>query len=212
MNRLPRIRRANVSFILGLVLVGCLVASAGAQCPPPFAANPLAEGEVGIFTDAAGITNCMSFPFGVVTLYVIARVPAGGIASFEIPGAVSTSPFWVTLNSEFPGTPGFDELIVLDGCKVARRTNTAACPVVQGDLILIGLLSGFYTGVGPESLCFEFSCPTLSEPEVRAPTFTRCDNGETQSFVLGQYLCVGNNASPLAIKDKTWGGVKAIYR
>ncbi len=125
--------RAFPIAFLALVVAVCLPAVVGAQCPPPFPTSPLAEGEIGLFFDSLGTETCIDIAVGVMTpLYVVARVPEGGVAEFVIPELLTDElPSGLIIMPPAGLPPGslYDPIIFIDARSQARRPDTTTCPV-----------------------------------------------------------------------------------
>lgn len=188
----------------------------GAQCPPPPATSPLAEGEVGLFFDPAGTETCGDIPIGVVTpLFVVARVPEGGVARFDLPELITADapPGLVFLGLPRLGAgPAYQLLVIIDACQVAERVDPAGCPVTQGELLVLSVIDVLALAPLGGSYCYQTMCPTIVGPVIINTTYTRCDNGEVMSFTGGESMCIGFNEAPVPVAPRTWGAIKALFR
>jgi len=200
---------------LTLAVAACLPPAANGQCPPPPATSSLAEGEIGLFFDPYGTTTCAVIPIGVQTpLYVVARVPEGGVAEFQVPDLLAAvlPPGMMVFPSDSPAGGLYVPLISIDSCDGARRADPLTCPVAQGDLLVIAvprvMLLAPFTGV----VCFQTACPTFIGITPTAPAYERCDTGVRGAFFGGDAMCFGFGQAPLPAEEVTWGAVKSIYR
>jgi hypothetical protein len=152
-------KRAIVLVLLTVIGAGGLPGGVGAQCPPPPASSPLVEGEVGVFFDPLGTVNCVDLVVGVPTrLYVVVRVPEGGIAEFAIPELVADAlPPGLAVLGPAGLPPGglYDILIIIDGCGQARRPDPQICPVKQGDLLVISIIEVMAVVPVRDTACFQ---------------------------------------------------------
>jgi hypothetical protein len=202
--------------ITGVLALCALLATTAAhpECPPPDPGTPLAEGQIGLFFDPAGTTRCADVaPFAQFTLYLVVRVPEGGIAEFEIPEllAVSAPPGLLFLNTSLPDGSLYDLHVYNDECSRGHRPDEMECPVTQGEILTIAKIT-MMAGLGGEAVaCFQTGCSELAGPVAGPPQYTRCD-GELATFAGWDALCVGFGTFPLATHETTWGAVKALYR
>jgi hypothetical protein len=201
--------------LLWVVAAGGLPWVAGAQCPPPPASSPLAEGEVGVFFDELGTQNCADLLVGLPTwLFVVVRVPEGGIAEFGIPELVTDAlPAGVVVLGTAGLPPGglYDILIVIDGCSQARRPDPQVCPVTRGDLLVISTLQVMAVVPVRDTACFKTACPTIAGTVVGPPVYQRCDTGAWGEFTGWDGMCVGFGV-PVPVESSTWGAIKGLYQ
>jgi hypothetical protein len=181
-----------------------------AQCPPPPSSSSLAEGQIGLFFDQQGTQTCSSG--GATTLYVVARVPAGGLKGFVMPYLQQVSGPKVTFLGG-PGLPPGSPFLAggaFDWCASAYAPAANPCPVAQGDLVVIAQRSVLFA---PSSgiACFQTICPSNSGIIPIDPRYVRCDSSEGQ-FTGGASMCIGFGESPVAVEPITWGAVKEMYR
>lgn len=192
-----------------------LPAAIHGQCPPPPATSPLAEGEVGLFFDPLGTQTCIEIGFGVPTpMYVVVRVPEGGIAQFSIPEIVTDQqpPGLILLGSAaLPAGGAYEPLIVIDGCSVARRIDPESCPVSQGDVLPISVISVMALAPVTGTVCFQTACPTIAGIVAMPPFYNRCDTGAQGTFTGWNGMCIGFGEAPVATEPSTWGAIKAVY-
>lgn len=203
--------------VLMLAVAVCVPAATVAQCPAPPATSSLAEGEIGLFFDPAGTMTCGNiYPFAPEPLYVVARVPEGGVAEFEIPQLdMLSGP--ASLHVHSWGLPEGSLYIAgraFDACTRAYRPDEISCPVVQGDLLVIAQINVIAYTYDPVSgtVCFQTWCPTFAGGEAKAPAYARCDTGAWGEFTGGDSMCIGFGEAPLPVEETTWGSVKALYR
>jgi hypothetical protein len=209
------IRRALFGVLaLGFIVMLAAVPATG-QCPPPPTTSPLGEGEIGLFFDPLGTTTCTDLvPAIPATMYTVARVPAGGVARFSIPEILPVSvPSGLIILSGSLGMPppGYQTLIVLDGCDEAERIDPMTCPVSQGDLLVIGVHEVIAFTPLTGTACFQTACQTIAGIMPRDPGYNRCDNGAAGTFVGGAEMCVGFGQSPVPVEASTWGRIKTLY-
>lgn len=179
-----------------------------AQCPPVPPTSPLTEGQIGLFYNTAGTQTCGS-PAGATSLYLVARVPSGGVSQFTIPYLSQVSgPGFLVLGTEFPPGGPFIGGAAQDACANAYSPSPPTCPVAQGDLIVVAKINVLAFG-GSGTACFQTYCPTLGGSIPYPPTYLSC-NGSPGTFAGS--LCIGVNQSPVAVEPVSWGAVKAIYR
>jgi len=213
MSKLPKCALPIV-FLAVLAAAG-LPAVVVAQCPPPPPTSDLAEGEVGLFFDPLGTQTCAEIGVGVVTqLYVVARVPEGGIAQFAMPELLTSAlpPGLMILG--MPALPPgglWEPLIVIDGCNQARRLDPQSCPVAQGDLLVISVTEVMALTPVQASACFQTACPTIAGVVAMAPPYARCDTGAWSAFTGGDGMCIGFGQAPVPVESSTWGAIKALY-
>jgi hypothetical protein len=181
------------------------------ECPPPPAESPLGSGEVGLFFDLAGTMNCDEvMPFVPTELYLVARVPEGGIASFPISELLVTSGSLIVLSTSAIVDYGFQVHIVIDGCSQAVRVDPETCPTAEGELIVLAVYQVmFYASSG--TVCFQTACPTIAGLWPMDPFYTRCDTGVFGELVGGASMCLGLGEAPVAVDASTWGKIKSIY-
>jgi len=208
-------KRVHALSLLVLVPAICLPTTATAQCPPPPAVSPLAEGEIGLFFDKTGTRNCGDLAVGTKTpLFVVARVPAGGIARFTIPELLTgvLPPGVIIFPSKLPADSPYNPSIFADACSEGVRPDPATCPVAQGNLLVIAEIPVMAFAAVTGSACFRTMCPTIAGPVAMAPFYYRCDTGAAGEFTGGDMMCVGFNQAPVPVETHTWGAVKAFYR
>ena len=212
---LNRQKRMVVLILLSVIAAAGLPWVVGAQCPPPPASSPLAEGEVGVFFDPLGTQNCADIVVGVPTpLYVVVRVPEGGVAEFAIPELDwDALPPGLTVLGPAGLLPGglYDILIVIDGCGQARRKDPESCPVTRGDLLVISIIQVMAVVPVRDTACFKTVCPTIAGTVVGPPVYSRCDTGAWGEFKGWDGMCVGFGQE-VPVESSTWGAVKALYQ
>jgi hypothetical protein len=201
-----------VAFLAVFVAVG-LPAVVVAQCPPPPSTSPLAEGEIGLFFDVLGTETCANIGVGVTPLYVVARVPEGGVAQFDAPELLTAAlpPGLTILGTTGLPPAGYDALIVIDGCDQFRRSDPASCPVAQGDLMVLSMTEVFAVTPITASVCFQTACPTIAGTVAGPPTYFRCDTGDPGAFAGWEAMCIGFGQAPVPVESSTWGAIKALY-
>lgn len=207
--------RGALTLSLLVALVAGLFSPSAAQCPPPPPESPLAQGQIGLFFDPAATITCAEPGVGVLTpVYLVARVPDGGVAEFAVPElmAKDTLPAGLVLVATwgFPQGIPYDPLIVIDGCSRARRSDPATCPVSPGDLLVIAVAQVMLTVPVRDTACFETGCSTIAGPRAGAPDYARCDTGEIGLFAGWDNLCIGFGVQ-VPVESRTWGAVKALY-
>jgi hypothetical protein len=211
----PLLRCACLIAFFSVVLTVGQAGPATAQCPPPPGTSQLAEGEIGLFFSPQGTENCTdNAPTGIISLYVVARVPEGGVAQFSIPELrlLTAHPQLIVLAPiSIPPGGDYEQLIVVDACGQARRVNPATCPVAQGDLLVISLVEVMALSPVIGTVCFETVCPTIAGIVAMAPFYNRCDTGTGGSFSGGEIMCIGFGEEPVPAGTHTWGAIKAIY-
>jgi len=193
----------------------CLPADIVAQCPPPPQTSQLAEGEIGLFFDPLGTETCTEIVAGVVIpLYVVARVPEGGIAEFEIPELLTEAlpPGLIILApaSLPPGSP-YDPLVVIDACSQARRPDPTICPVARGDLLPISMTQVMVFTPMSGTACFQTACATIAGIVAKPPAYNRCDAGAPDEFAGWDMMCIGFGQAPVPVESSTWGSIKTLY-
>jgi hypothetical protein len=208
---------AQRALFLALLVAAVLgpFSAPGAQCPPPPPESPLAPGEIGLFFDAQGTITCAEPGVGVPTpLYVVVRVPDGGIAEFAVPEIMPTEalPAGMILvaASGIPQGIPYDPLIVIDDCSRARRSDPATCPVSPGDLLVIAVAQVMLTAPVRDTACFQTGCSTIAGPRAGATDYARCDTGASGTFTGWDDLCIGFGVQ-VPVEATTWGAVKALY-
>lgn len=208
-------KRAPLLVLLAVITTAALPVVALAQCPPPPTTSALAEGEIGLFFDPQGTMTCTDITLGVpFSLYVVARVPEGGVAGFVVPELYSPglAPGMVFVGgATLPVGSPYDLLNFADACNQAQRRDAMTCPVAQGDLLVISVTEVMATQPYVGTLCFWTACPTIAGLVNMAPTYTRCDTGATGTFIGGSVMCVGIGEAPVAVESSTWGAIKARY-
>jgi len=204
----------TITFLAVVATLGFLHSIAAAQCPPPPPKSLLTEGEVGLFFDPLGTLTCADLTVGVPTpLYVVVRVPEGGVAEFEVPELLTDQlPAELILigTGSFPPGSSYDQLIVIDGCSRGRRPDQNSCPVDPGDLLVISVVQVMAAAPLRDTACFQTSCSTIAGPVAGAPAYERCDNGATGTFAGWDAMCVGFGV-PVPVASSTWGALKALY-
>jgi hypothetical protein len=207
-------KKAPVAFV-ALLLAACPPTLANAQCPPPPAASSLAEGEIGIFFDPLGTVTCGNpIVLGSTPLYVVARVPAGGLDTFSIPEvrAMNSVAANMLIGPSFlPEDSPFLWVFNEDGCDQGVRPFETTCPVAQGDLIVIAQLSVLLPVAMTGTACFETVCSSVIGTVPATPFYTTC-NGASDDFTGSEMMCIGLGEAPVPVETTTWGAVKAIYR
>jgi hypothetical protein len=170
---------------------------------------------VGLFFDPFGTVTCADIVVGTVTpLYVVARVPEGGVAEFEIPELLTDAlppSLVILMGAELPPGVPYDPLIVIDNCGRARRSNPSTCPVAQGDLLPISVTQVLAVAPVTGSVCFQTACATIAGVVARAPTYLRCDTGAMGEFTGGDSMCIGFGQAPVPVGSSTWGAIKSLY-
>lgn len=200
-----------ISAALVALFVVFLPAATPAQCPPPPATSTLAEGQIGLFFDPLGTETC-GYPGSFTPLYVVARVPEGGIAEFVIPMLLQLSgPGLQVIGTGLPSGSPYVGGIAYDYCASASRPDPETCPVTRGDLLVIAQITVMALGGGNGTACFQTGCPTFIGYAPFAPTYVRCDSGEG-TFAGGEMMCIGIGEPPTPVEAFSWGAVKAIYR
>jgi len=208
-------RRALPLAFLFVITGVCLPAVVVAQCPPPPQTSPLAEGEIGLFFDPLGTETCTEIVVGVaIPLYVVARVPEGGVAEFEVPELLTEAlpPGLIILApaSLPPGSP-YDLLIVIDACSQARRPDPTTCPVAQGDLLVISMTQVMAFTPVSGTACFQTACATIAGVVAKPPAYYRCDTGAPGEFAGWDVMCIGFGQAPVPVESSTWGAIKSLY-
>ena len=201
---------------LALILAAFFPAAAVAECPPPPPTSSLAEGEIGLFFDPAGTTTCGDpVQAGFTTLYVVARVPEGGIGWFEIPRVLAPA-FQLIDEPALPSGSPYLQSHCADCCEWAEQPDESTCPAPQGDVIVIAEVHVFTTGGESGTACFQTACSSIAGPIARAPVYGRCGSavfGDEQfEFRGGDFMCIGFGEAPLALEKTTWGTIKSVYR
>ncbi len=208
------LRRMPLPALVVSVIALCLPTVVAGQCPPPPTTSSLVEGHIGLFFDPLGTTSCGDLVVNVPTpVYVVARVPFGGVASFDIPvvepnGSVAGIILGPT---GLPAGSPYDVSVYADACSQGVRPDPMTCPVAQGDLIVIAemTLTMFVPFSG--TVCFHTGCPTIAGTVAGNPTFTTCD-GVAGNFTGGTVMCLGFGEVPVSAQTSTWGAVKSLYR
>jgi hypothetical protein len=185
-----------------------------AQCPPPGNVTPPGEGEIGLFLDPDATQNCINppQPLTVVRLYVVTRVPEGGLAEFEGPTILpSSGTGFLLLSRTVPPIAGYEPLIVIDGCAAARRVDEGSCPVTQGDLLVLSVIELLAVSPATGVYCFRSACESIAGVVARAPRYRRCDTGTDHEFTGGETMCIGIGTAPVAVQPRVWSSVKSLY-
>lgn len=201
-------------FVLLVVVLGILSSAPSlAQCPPPSPPNSLAEGAIGLFFDPAGTQTCVDVPpMSPFRLYVVARVPEGGVAEYEAPTLLPVSGPAVLVNGSLIVNPGYEPLIVADACDAARRTDPSTCPVTPGDLLPLAVVEVFAFPIPATGVyCFKSACESIIGEQERNPWFWRCDNGMLESFTGGDLMCISIGTEPVAAQASTWTLFKRLF-
>jgi hypothetical protein len=196
---------------VALVAALFLPALAVGQCPPPPPTSDLLEGQIGLFFDPLGTMTCADPVAGVIPLYLVARVPEGGIAEFEIPVVESIYEYWPVGSSSLPPDSPFDTVVYADACSHAVRPDPMTCPVAAGDLLVIAVVEITVTTPVIGAMCFYTACPTIAGTVQKHPSFKRCDTDVWED--LGPaYFCLGFGEPYVRAETSTWGAVKSMYR
>ena len=198
-----------------LLLVALIAGPSWAQCPPPGDASGLDAGEIGLFVDPAATQNCLnSLPlFSSTRLYVVTRLPEGGIAEYESPTVLPPSGTGLNVivnRVNLPPSVGYEWLIVLDGCPRARWV-TETCYVTPGDLLVLGAVDLLPIAAPVGVYCFRSACESIGGVVPQLPRFVRCDTGTQHEFTGGESMCIGIGTAPVAVQPLAWGGVKRLY-
>ncbi len=195
---------------LACALIGASIAlDTSAQCPAPPPTSPLGPGEAGLFFDPAGTTTCAEVPFGTaVPLYLVARAPVGGIASYAIselpaPGAVLVS------SPQLPSYGLFSIIFNSDICNTAERIDPGSCPVAEGELLVLAVYDVMFF-VSGGTLCFQTACPTIAGLVPMNPYYMRCDTGGGE-LAGGGSMCIGLGQGPVSVDSDTWSAIKLLY-
>ncbi len=203
-----------VATVRGLVAGGFLLLLCGpatAACPTPPTQSPLQPGELGLFFDAAGTISCADpAVFTHTTVYLVTRVPEGGIAEYKLPhlqqdSAVATADFPVTL----PDPSAYLAFQVADDCNFASRQDTETCPVAPGEIQVLATYQVLRLGTG--TVEFKLECPTFAGPAEITPVYWRCDTGLPLEFTKGEYLRVTFGSPTVETKPLSLGTVKARF-
>lgn len=219
MNGLRSVYRIGARGALVLVVLPILTLSLSsplvlAQCPPPPPTSQLEPGEIGLFFDPLGRETCGYMNPGSVTpLYVVTRVPDGGVEQFEMPELMSDDPppGWLVtgLPILLPGGP-FEQLIVIDACQAARAIDPNTCPVEPGDILVISVIEVVTFQPLQGTACFQSSCTTIAGPVAGNPHYLNCSD-EWHQFHGGESMCIGFGEAPTPVTPSTWGHIKALY-
>ena len=215
-------RSPPARFLLAFVTVAlttCIPALASTQCPPPPATSSLAEGEIGVFFDPLGTVTCGDLTVsGWTPLYVVMRVPAGGLKLFTIPElrpAGDSVNFISVGQTSLPEDSPFLSLFYYSDCDQAIRPfEQTTCPVAQGDLVVMAHVSVYLFFPVTGTACFETVCPSSGEDQQVFPStllYVTCD-GVSGTFTGSQMMCIGLGEAPVPVEAATWGAVKAMYR
>ena len=196
---------------ISIIAIGLLWSwgAANAQCPPP-SPSPLAEGQIGLFVDLAATQTCIDSPPLSLRLYVVARVPQGGVAEFEAPTLLQTSGASLVFSRSAYSNPEYQLLNVADDCPGGQRINPSSCPVAQGDLLTLAVIDVLAPSLG--TYCFRSACEFIGGVVGRAPTYRRCNDGRLLDFTGGDLMCIGIGSAPVAVQQSMWGAVKVLYR
>ena len=201
--------------LLAFLIVGLIPGAAAlAECPPATPSS-LADGQIGLFFDAGATQNCSNTvpAFTLVNVYVVARVPAGGIAEFESPTVLLNSgPTVVVAGRSVAENAGYEPLIGIDVCLGARRIEPSSCPSAQGQLLPLSVIQLlFLSPPSPSVLCFRSACESFGGVVARAPTYVNCYDGTTQTFTGWESMCLGIGMAPVAVAPQTWTVVKTLF-
>lgn len=207
--------RLSLAFV-ALVLATCTHTIAGAQCPAPPATSNLAEGEIGVFFDPLGTVTCGNPVVGASTpLYIVVRVPPGGMDAFPIPNLVAANDIaaGMLIGPAFlPEDSPFLWNLVADDCNLGTRPDgQATCPAAQGDLVVIAQLLVSLPVAMTGTACFETVCSSFIGDVSMTPSYTSCD-GTNGAFTGSETLCIELGTAPVPVETTTWGAVKATYR
>jgi hypothetical protein len=200
---------------IALVALACALIGASipidtsAQCPAPPPTSPLGLGEIGLFFDPAGIMTCAEVPLGTaVPLYLVARAPVGGIASYAISELLA--PQGVFVSSPQPPPYGlFNIIFYSDACNTAERIDPGTCPATEGELLVLAIYDMVFFASGG-TLCFQTACPTIEGLLPMNPYHTRCDTGGGE-LVGGGSMCIGLGQGPVSVDSATWSAIKLLH-
>ncbi|UCG50934.1 MAG: hypothetical protein JSW58_12130 [Candidatus Latescibacterota bacterium] len=204
--------RKPVLVVFACVLFITLTPAPGlAECPPPPTESPLAVGEVGLFFDTAGTMNCDEVvPFVITELYLVARAPEGGIASFSISELLIDPGPVLVLSTSVIVDNSYQVQVIIDACSEAVRVDPEVCPTTEGELLVLAVYQVmFYVSSG--TVCFQTACPTIAGIWPMNPVYTRCDTGAWGELVGGESMCLGLGEAPVSVDASTWGKIKSIY-
>ncbi len=207
------VRKATLVALASILIILLVPSNGFAECPPPLPSCPLGPGEIGLFFDPAGTTTCTEVPYigAMITLYMVLRVPEGGVASYAIPELLTSSGSVQVLGSTAPGDTLYEVHIVLDGCSMAVRKDPQNCPVIEGDLLVLAAYQVMlFTMTG--TVCFQTACPTIAGTVPMNPAYTRCDTEEWGEFTGGESMCLGLGEAPIPTAERSWGKIKELYK
>jgi hypothetical protein len=157
--------------------------------------------------------TCTVVPYigAMIPLYMVLRVPEGGVASYAIPELLTPPGPVQILGSTAPGDTLYEVYIVLDGCSQAVRIDSQSCPVEEGELLVLAAYQAMFFALSG-TVCFQTACPTIAGTVPMNPFYTRCDNEEFGEFTGGDSMCLGLGEEPVPTAKSSWGMVKSLYR
>jgi hypothetical protein len=211
----PAMLSKHVAF-LALLWFGLVPGIARAVCPDPPAQSRLAMGEVGLFFDAEATVTCSELAVGVpTTLYVVARVPADGIQSYDIPWlmAMQLPPglIFITTTTDLPAGSAFSMFPAADTCDQAFPIDPDTCPTTPGELLVLGTTTLTPVSTVTGTARFATACPTFAGLQAVDVSYTNCASSGLLMLHGGDAMFLGFGEAPISAGETTWSTVKARF-
>jgi hypothetical protein len=170
-------------------------------------------GDVGLYFDAAGtIHSKVISPASSFDVYLVARVPEGGIASYHLVDLDFTSSVApLVLRHEIPAGSAFSKQEFADDCSRAVATIPSSCPSAAGETVPLIRFTLQYFG-GDSVLCLQgFKCPTIAGSAPSELYYESCDEPGVQKILtLEEAPCVWLDGR-VATGDANWGMLKSRF-
>lgn len=175
--------------------------------------SPLLPGEAGLFFDAEGTQRVASIPlFGTFDVYLVARVPPGGLSAYDLVAVVFPANTLVaTASPTLPSGSAFELQLIADACSFAVGIDPNTCPAIEGEVVALVRYPLVRMG-GDGHVCLEeFQCPTIAGSVAVEVRYRSCaDPDEDRPLDSGRLACLSLDGT-VATTTSSWTTTKAWF-